>query len=226
MPVSQNSLCGTQEARDPVVFWVSPASQSSRPRSTVRGGISDTPSGVIHQSPPVVKWTRSEVSLGRQDRGVNSAFTGACESRQAPPRGTARCVPGDGQGRREPDSARTGGSPAFRASPCAQYRGELGQGTTAGRRGDRSRPFSPSLSLGSRDAARATGDCVKALAWHGSGRPIFAVRLQWERREHTRLTAKRVRSCAVVRDHAATAKSMRLRLSLCSFTILYPGRSR
>jgi hypothetical protein len=83
----------TREARDPVVFWVSPASQSSRPRSTGRGGTSDTPSGVIHQSPPVVKWTRSEVSLGRQDRRVNPAFTGACESRQAPPRGTARCVP-------------------------------------------------------------------------------------------------------------------------------------
>jgi hypothetical protein len=52
----------------------------------------------------------------------NPAFSGGCESRQAAPRGTARCVPPetDREGG-SPHSARTGGSPAFHASPCPQY---------------------------------------------------------------------------------------------------------
>ena|SRR5215211_490111 len=46
--------------------------------------------------------------------------------------------PGDGQGRREPDSARTGGSPAFRASPCAPSMWRIGPGVN---RRSESRPL-------------------------------------------------------------------------------------
>jgi hypothetical protein len=85
------------------------------------GGRRRTPAGVLHSLYP-----RSSGRAGRSARRGTIAELSrplaVAASLDRPLRGELLAAsPGDGQGRREPDSARTGGSPAFRASPCAQY---------------------------------------------------------------------------------------------------------
>jgi hypothetical protein len=103
--------------------------------------------GSYHQSPPVVKWPRSEDSLGARIAELSRPLAAAA-SLDRPLRGELLAAsPGDGQGRREPDSARTGGSPAFRASPCAPSMWRIGPGVNGSsgshRSSDRSRRVLP-----------------------------------------------------------------------------------
>jgi hypothetical protein len=104
--VSQNALCGTRDAggeRPGRVWGISrlPFLPSRSPRPRI-GGRRELPRELPTSLPQWSSGRAARSAWGGRDRGVDPAFSGGCESRQAAPRELLAASPGDGQGRREP----------------------------------------------------------------------------------------------------------------------------